>query len=69
MHVSLSRHRPPTRFERLVGRRRATRLRRRAGFAAIGAGVMLLRPRTLWAPALAVMLAVATGTVLVVAVT
>jgi hypothetical protein len=69
MHVSLSRHRPPTGFERLVGRRRATRLRRRAGFAAIGAGVMLLRPRSLLAPALAVVLAATIGTVLVVAVT
>lgn len=66
MHVSLSRRRPLTRFERLVGRRRAARVRRRAGLAAIWTGLELLRPRTLWAPACALALAVVSAAVLVV---
>lgn len=37
--------RRPTTLERLLGRRRARRLRRRAGLLAVGAGVALLRPR------------------------
>ena len=37
-------------IERLLGRRRARRLRRRLGLAALGAGVLLLRPRTSWKP-------------------
>ena len=38
--------RPPTMVERLLGRRRARRLRRRIGLAAVGTGIMLLRPKT-----------------------
>ena len=36
--------RPPSAVERLIGRRRARRLRRRVGLAALGAGIVLLRP-------------------------
>jgi hypothetical protein len=43
MRVSL--RRPPTRLEQLLGRRRATSLRRRIGLIALGAGVSLLKPR------------------------
>ena len=42
--------RQPTTLERLLGRRRARRLRRRLGLVALGAGVSLLRPRPAWAP-------------------
>jgi hypothetical protein len=37
--------RPPTALERLLGRRRARRLRRRVGLAAVGTGLVLLRPK------------------------
>lgn len=46
MRVALpTTRRPPTLVERIVGRRRARRLRRRVGLAAVGLGVSLLRPR------------------------
>jgi hypothetical protein len=37
--------RPPSAVERLIGRRRTRRLPRRAGLAALGAGIVLLRPK------------------------
>jgi hypothetical protein len=37
--------RPPTLIERIVGRRRARRLRRRVGLVAVGLGASMLRPR------------------------
>jgi hypothetical protein len=40
-----STRRPPTLVERIVGRRRARRLRRRVGLLAVGLGVSMLRPR------------------------
>lgn len=39
--------RPPSTLERLLGRRRVRRLRRRVGLAALGTGMVLLRPRRL----------------------
>lgn len=46
MRVALpTTRRPPTLVERVVGRRRARRLRRRAGLLAVGLGVSMLRPR------------------------
>jgi len=60
MRVSL--RRPPTLLEQLVGRKRAKVLRRRLGLVALGTGVSLLKPRTIWAPLLA------TATLLVVVV-
>jgi hypothetical protein len=54
--------RPPGALERVLGRRRVRRLRRRAGLAALGTGMLLLRPRRLtsfmtWTCALTVTLA------------
>jgi hypothetical protein len=60
MRLVIPAHRRLTTLERLLGRRRARRLRRRLGMAALGAGALLLRPRSLWVP-------VAVGTVLAVA--
>jgi hypothetical protein len=45
MRLPLLRQPPPTLAERLLGRRRARVLRRRVGFAAVGAGLTLLRPK------------------------
>jgi hypothetical protein len=54
--------RRPTPVERLLGKRRARRLRRRLGLAALATGVVLLRPRHSWAPLFAAMVvAVAAG--------
>ena len=49
MRVSLAPRRRPNALEQLVGRRRARALRRRLGWFALGAGVVLLRPRVRWA--------------------
>jgi len=61
MRVSL--RRPPTLLDQLVGRKRAKVLRRRLGLVALGTGVSLLKPRTIWPP----LLATATLVVVVVA--
>jgi hypothetical protein len=36
--------RPPTLLERLLGRKRAKRARRRLGYVAVGAGIAMLKP-------------------------
>ena len=36
--------RPPTLLERVLGKKRAKRVRRRLGYAALGAGVTMLKP-------------------------
>jgi hypothetical protein len=43
--MSYRRRRPTTPLDRLLGARRARRLRRRLGWLLIGAGVASLRPR------------------------
>ena len=58
----LLRRRPPTLAERVLGRRRARRLRRRLGYAALGSGVGLLKP-TLARAALATVPVLATAAV------
>jgi hypothetical protein len=66
--------RPPTLLERLLGRRRARRLRRRVGLAAVGTGLVLLRPKRMpavaaaWGVAIALTVAVAVGLTVAVAV-
>jgi hypothetical protein len=45
MRLSLTARRPPTALERLLGPKRARRLRRRLGLVALGAGYGLLKPR------------------------
>jgi hypothetical protein len=45
--------RPPNALERLLGRRRVRRLRRRVGLAALGTGIFLLRPRRSRVPVVA----------------
>lgn len=54
----------PSLFERVLGRRRANRLRRRLGFMAFGAGVVLLKPVAVRAALVAVGLVVAAAIVL-----
>jgi hypothetical protein len=51
--------RSPSALERLLGRRRARRLRRRVGIAALGTGVFLLRPRRSIRPLMATCVVVA----------
>jgi hypothetical protein len=48
--------RQPTLAERVLGRQRARRLRRRVAFLALGTGVVLLRPRRRTTHATALML-------------
>lgn len=50
MRLSLTARRPPTALERLLGPKRARRLRRRLGLLALGTGYTLLKPRPGWAP-------------------
>ena len=45
MRATFFRPPPPNALERVIGRRRANRLRRRLGFVALGFGALLLRPR------------------------
>jgi hypothetical protein len=59
--------RPPTALERLLGRRRARRLRRRVGLAAVGTGLVLLRPKRM-VPAVAAACGVAIALTVAVAV-
>jgi hypothetical protein len=47
--LSLPFSRTPTRLERLLGKRRVRRLRRRLGVVALGAGVVLVKPAMGWA--------------------
>ncbi len=54
--------RPPSTLERLLGRRRVRRLRRRVGLAALGTGMVLLRPRRVAPVLLATCLVVVTVT-------
>ena len=58
------RRRPPSLTERLLGRRGLRRLRRRAGLAAVGTGLMLLRPRRGWAAGAAVTVLAGAGAVI-----
>jgi hypothetical protein len=51
MRLPLLRESPPTFMERLVGRRRARQVRRGLGFAAVGFGLALLRPKPRYRPA------------------
>jgi hypothetical protein len=50
MRLHLLRQPPPTFVERIVGRRGARTLRRRCGFAAVGVGLALLRPKPRYRP-------------------
>jgi hypothetical protein len=60
MRLPFLREPPPTFMERMVGRRRARLLRRRVGFAAMGLGLVLLRPKRRYRPnATAMVVAVA----------
>ncbi|HMC43462.1 MAG TPA: hypothetical protein VKI20_10675 [Acidimicrobiales bacterium] len=55
-----------TALERLLGKRRARRLRRRLGLVALGTGLLLLRPRRSWAPVLAAVLVAAAGSAAII---
>ena len=57
----LRRRRPPTLAERLLGRRRARRLRRRLGYLALGSGVGLLKPALVRGAAVAGAIVAVTG--------
>lgn len=61
MRVSLPVRRPPTVLEQLLGRRRASKLRRRVGLLLVGTGASMLKPRL--SPAFLVVIAVLTCTV------
>jgi hypothetical protein len=42
--MRMLRRRPPTLLERVVGKKRARRARRRLGYLALGTGVAMLKP-------------------------
>ena len=50
MRLSLTARRPPSALERLLGPKRARKLRRQLGLVALGTGYTLLKPRAGWAP-------------------
>jgi hypothetical protein len=68
MRMAIPARRSLTTLERLLGRRRVRRLRRRLGVAALGAGALLLRPRSRWGPVTVATISLLAGAALVAAV-
>jgi len=68
MRLAIPARRRLTTLERLLGRRRVRRLRRRLGIAALGTGALLLRPRSRWVPVTVATISLLAGAALVAAV-